>query len=53
MVYMVCSDPKISTWELSRQLEIRQMTCWKFKSRLMECLGNRGEIDLLEFTSLK
>ncbi|MFH1296771.1 MAG: transposase [Bacteroidota bacterium] len=47
MVYMVCSNPKISSYELSRQLEIRQMTCWKLKSRLMECLENRGEIDIL------
>ena len=47
MVYMVCSDPSISTYELSRQLEIRQMTCWKLKSKLMECLENKGEIDIL------
>lgn len=47
MVYLVCSDPKISSYELSRRLEIRQMTCWKLKSRLMECLENRGEIDIL------
>ncbi len=47
MVYMVCSNPKISSYELSRQLEIRQMTCWKLKSKLMECLENKGEIDIL------
>jgi hypothetical protein len=23
------------------------MTCWKLKSRLMECLENRGRIDVL------
>ena len=47
MVYMVCSNPKISSYELSRQLEIRQMTCWKLKSKLMDCLENKGEIDIL------
>ncbi|MBN1199476.1 MAG: transposase [Bacteroidales bacterium] len=47
MVYMVCSDPKISSYELSRHLEIRQMTCWKLKNKLMECLENKGEIDIL------
>ena len=47
MVYMVCSDPKVSSYELSRQMEIRQMTCWKLKSKLMECLEKRGEVDLM------
>lgn len=47
MVYMVCSNPKISSYELSRQMEIRQMTCWKLKNKLMECLENKGEIDIL------
>ena len=47
MVYMVCSNPKISTYELSRQMEIRQMTCWKLKNKLMECMENKGEIDIL------
>jgi hypothetical protein len=47
MVYMVCSDPKVSSYEISRQLEIRQMTCWKLKSRLLECIRQRGEVDLL------
>jgi len=47
MVYLVCSDPGISSYELSRQLEKRQMTCWKLKSRLMECIGKKGEIDLM------
>jgi len=47
MVYMVCNNPDISSYELSRQLEKRQMTCWKLKSRLLDCIEKRGEIDLL------
>lgn len=47
MVYMVCNNPQISSYELSRQLEIRQMTCWKLKSKLIGCLENNGEIDIL------
>ncbi len=47
IVYMVCHDPSVSTYEISRQVELRQMTCWKLKSRLMECLKNRGEVDIL------
>jgi hypothetical protein len=47
MVYTVCHDPGISSYELSRQLERRQMTCWKLKNKLMECIENRGRIDIL------
>jgi len=47
MVYMVCTDPGISSYELSRQLEKRQMTCWKLKYKLMDCLNKKGRIDLL------
>jgi putative intracellular protease/amidase len=47
MVYLICHDPGISTYELSRQLEKRQMTCWKLKAKLMECVEKRGEIDIL------
>lgn len=47
IVTMVCHNPEVSTYELSRQIELRQMTCWKLKNRLMECIRNRGEVDLL------
>jgi hypothetical protein len=47
LVYHVCNDPAVSTYELSRLLELRQMTCWKLKSRLTDCINNRGEVDIL------
>jgi len=47
IMHMVCSNPGISTYELSRQMELRQMTCWKLKHKLMECIKERGEIDFL------
>ncbi len=47
IVYLVCHDPAISTYELSRLLDLRQMTCWKLKSRLEECIKSRGEVDVL------
>ncbi|MCX6271811.1 MAG: transposase, partial [Bacteroidetes bacterium] len=34
IAYMVCHSPDISTYELSRQIDIRQMTCWKFKKKI-------------------
>ena len=47
IMYKVCKDPGISSYELSRQMELRQMTCWKLKSKLAECIRERGEIDIL------
>ena len=47
IMFKVCNDPGISTYELSRQMEIRQMTCWKLKNKLVECIREKGEIDLL------
>ena len=47
IMHMVCKDPGISTYEISRQMELRQMTCWKLKSKLMECIRNNGQIDIL------
>lgn len=47
IVYLVCHDPSVSSWEISRQMELRQMTCWKLKRRLMDCINDRGEVDLL------
>ncbi len=47
IVYKVCHNPTISSYALSREIELRQMTCWKLKSRLMECIKNKGEVDIL------
>jgi len=41
LMYQVCHKPDISSYELSRILETRQMTCWKFKKKLMECLEDK------------
>ena len=47
LAYEVCQDPGISTYELSRQLDTRQMTCWKLKKRMMECIQTRGKLEIL------
>jgi len=47
IIYLVCNEPGISTYELSRKIDLRQMTCWKLKSKLMQCLEQKGEIDIL------
>lgn len=40
--YLVCNDPEISSHEISRRLDLRQMTSWKFKKRIMECIESEG-----------
>jgi hypothetical protein len=38
IAFLVCQHPDISTYELSRILGPRQMTCWKFKTRIKSCI---------------
>jgi hypothetical protein len=37
---IICCNPKTSSYEISRLFEKRQMTCWKFKTRMLECMDN-------------
>lgn len=48
IAYLVCSSEKISSYELSRRLDTRQMTCWKFKKRIMECMEHGSGLHLFE-----
>jgi hypothetical protein len=49
MAYQVCHNPSVSTYELARQLDTRQMTCWKLKKRMLECIETQGELKLVVF----
>ena len=53
IAYLVCNEPKISSYELSRLLDTRQMTCWKFKSKIAECIENSNEYSMVEKVELK
>lgn len=44
MSFLVCDKPEISTYKLSRQLETRQMTCWKFKKKILDCIEEGASI---------
>jgi hypothetical protein len=46
IAHTVCSNPDVSSYELSRQLDRRQMTCWKFKKKILECIETQGELKL-------
>ncbi len=39
MAYEVCCRPEISSYKLAEAHQIRQMTCWKLKKKIMECIG--------------
>lgn len=44
IVFLVVTGKKgISSYELSRKLELRQKTCWLFKRKVMEAMKNRGQ----------
>jgi len=51
IAYIVCNQPDISTYDISRMLKIRQMTCWKFKKRISECLDKKGYFDVMEMSN--
>jgi hypothetical protein len=37
MAYLACTFPAISSYEISRQFDIRHMTCYNFKKKVMLC----------------
>ncbi|MBW6460199.1 MAG: transposase [Bacteroidales bacterium] len=47
LAYQVCNDPSVSTYELARQLDTRQMTCWKLKKRMLECIESKGRLYII------
>jgi hypothetical protein len=46
--FMVCQNPDISSHEIGRVMEIRQMTCWKFKKKITECVDSKGQLNVLQ-----
>jgi hypothetical protein len=53
ITYLVCHKPDLSANKLAQRLDMRQMTCWKFKKKIMDCIDARGDINLLEKANLK
>lgn len=44
IAFEVCCSPDISSYELSRKLDTRQMTCWKFKKKIRECIEKNQSV---------
>jgi len=53
ITYLVCHNPDISSYRLSDNIHLRQMTCWKFKKKIADCISRRGDIELFEKENLK
>lgn len=46
IAYTVCVEGReISTYDYSDQLGINQMTCWKFRKRIKDCVLKHGKED--------
>jgi hypothetical protein len=48
ITYLVCHNPDISSYWLSDNIHLRQMTCWKFKKKIAECLNQHGGFDIID-----
>lgn len=48
MAFLVCSTSDISSYELSRQIGIRHMTCYGFQKKVKDCLSEESENSLLK-----
>ncbi len=46
IAYLVCNVAAISSYEISRQLSIRRMTCYGFQKKVIDCLNGNND-DLL------
>ncbi len=49
IAFSVCKEPGISTYDLAKKLDRRQMTCWKFKKKIIECIEKEGALILFDF----
>ena len=53
ITYEVCKNPNVSTFDLARDLDIRQLTCWNFKHKVdskiakLKNLSSTDSIDML------
>jgi len=44
----VCNIAAISSYEISRQLDIRHMTCYSFQKKVIDCLNGKNDDKLLK-----
>lgn len=45
IAFLVCNAHKISISDISKELNLRQMTCWSFKHKLISCVSENPELN--------
>jgi hypothetical protein len=54
IAYNVCKGKEdISSYEFGRRLSLRQMTCWNFKTKIVNALGQMGTLSAKERNSIE
>lgn len=48
IAYLVCNVTDISSYGISRQLDMRHMTCYGFQKKVIECLSGKTSDGLLK-----
>jgi hypothetical protein len=48
IAYLVCNVAAISSYEISRQLKMRHMTCYGFQKKVIDCLIGKNDDKLLK-----
>ncbi|MGM0566169.1 MAG: transposase [Bacteroidota bacterium] len=51
--FQVCNQHEISSYKLSEALELRQMTCWRFKKTILECIERHGGFQVEELEKMR
>ncbi|MEI6750434.1 MAG: transposase [Bacteroidota bacterium] len=47
LAYLICTTPGLTIAALSKELETRKMTCWKFRKQVLQCLHEKQKSNLL------
>jgi len=47
IAYSICHSPAISSYEISRQIEVRHMTCYTFQKKMINCQNAETKDQLL------
>lgn len=53
IAFSVCNASAESSHELARKLDLRQMTCWKFKKKLSQCIASRPDLSENDKTAIE
>ncbi len=48
IAYLVCNVSDISSYQISRQIDMRHMTCYGFKKKIEECITGKRDDKLLK-----